>query len=105
MKSWYGTTEELWFANWDLGSPWEKPLPKAYTDFNPINFVDQWNKPIMVIQGGLDFRVGYEQGQEAFQAAKMKGLKTKFLYFLAKRIFRLVERNFVEIRNKFLFYQ
>jgi dipeptidyl aminopeptidase/acylaminoacyl peptidase len=81
MKSWYGTTEELWFANWDLGSPWEKPLPKAYTDFNPINFVDQWNKPIMVIQGGLDFRVGYEQGQEAFQAAKMKGLKAKFLYF------------------------
>ena len=81
MKSWVLTTEELWFANWDLGSPWEKPLPKAYTDFNPINFVDQWNKPIMVIQGGLDFRVGYEQGQEAFQAAKMKGLKTKFLYF------------------------
>ena len=72
----------------------------------------------MVIQGGLDFRVGYEQGQEAFQAAKMKGLKTKFLYFpnenhwvlhpqkwfsLAKRIFRLVERNFVEIRNRFYF--
>ena len=81
MKSWVLTTEELWFANWDLGSPWEKPLPKAYTDFNPINFVDKWNKPIMVIQGGLDFRVGYEQGQEAFQAAKMKGLKTKFLYF------------------------
>lgn len=81
MKSWYLTTEELWFANWDLGSPWEKPLPKAYTDFNPSNFVDQWNKPIMIIQGGIDFRVPYEQGQEAFQAAKLKGLKTKFLYF------------------------
>ena len=81
MKSWYGTTEELWFANWDLGSAYENPLPKAYTDFNPINFVDKWNKPIMVIQGGIDFRVPYEQGQEAFQAAKMKGLKTKFLYF------------------------
>ena len=38
-------------------------------------------KPMMVIQGGIDFRVGYEQGQEAFQAAKLKGLKTKFLYF------------------------
>uniref|UniRef100_UPI0026064898 S9 family peptidase n=1 Tax=uncultured Chryseobacterium sp. TaxID=259322 RepID=UPI0026064898 len=81
MKSWYLTTEELWFANWDLGSPWDKPLPKAYTDFNPSNFVDQWNKPIMIIQGGIDFRVPYEQGQEAFQAAKLKGLKTKFLYF------------------------
>ena len=81
MKSWYLTTEELWFANWDLGSPWEKPLPKAYTEYNPSNFVDQWNKPIMIVQGGIDFRVPYEQGQEAFQAAKLKGLKSKLVYF------------------------
>lgn len=81
MKSWALTTEELWFANWDLGSPFDKPLPKAYTDFNPSNYVDRWNKPIMIIQGGIDYRVPYEQGQEAFQAAKLKGLRTKFLYF------------------------
>ncbi|WP_370896120.1 S9 family peptidase [Chryseobacterium gossypii] len=81
MKSWYLTTEELWFANWDLGSPWEKPLPKAYTEFNPSNFVEKWNKPIMIVQGGIDFRVPYEQGQEAFQAAKLRGLKTKLVYF------------------------
>ena len=82
MKSWYGTTEELWFANWDLGGNyWQNPQPKAYTDYNPSNFVEKWNTPIMVIQGGMDFRVPYEQGQEAFQAAKLKGLKTKFLYF------------------------
>ena len=81
MKSWALTTEELWFANWDIGSPFEKPLPKAYTDFNPSNFVEKWNKPIMIIQGGIDYRVPYEQGQEAFQAAKLKGLKSKFLYF------------------------
>jgi dipeptidyl aminopeptidase/acylaminoacyl peptidase len=81
MKSWYLTTEELWFANWDLGSPWEKPLPKAYTDFNPSNFVDKWNKPIMIVQGGIDYRVPYEQGQEAFQAAQLRGLKSKLVYF------------------------
>ncbi|MDC8104663.1 S9 family peptidase [Chryseobacterium sp. B21-037] len=81
MKSWYLTTEELWFANWDLGSPWEKPLPKAYTEFNPSNFVEKWNKPIMIVQGGIDYRVPYEQGQEAFQAAKLRGLKTKLVYF------------------------
>ncbi|SFN04294.1 Dipeptidyl aminopeptidase/acylaminoacyl peptidase [Chryseobacterium oleae] len=81
MKSWYLTTEELWFANWDLGSPWEKPLPKAYTEFNPSNFVEKWNKPIMIFQGGIDFRVPYEQGQEAFQAAKLRGLKSKLVYF------------------------
>ncbi len=82
MKSWYLTTEELWFANWDLGgSPYDNPVPKSYTEFNPSNFVNQWNKPIMIIQGGIDFRVPYEQGQEAFQAAQLKGLKSKFLYF------------------------
>ncbi len=82
LKSWYGTTEELWFANWDIGGPyWGKNPPKSYEQFNPSNFVDQWNSPIMIIQGGLDFRVPIEQGQQAFQAAQLKGLKSKFLYF------------------------
>lgn len=81
MKSWYGTTEELFFANWDLGAPWEQPTPKAYTEFNPSNYSQNWNTPIMVIQGGIDFRVPYEQGNQAFQTARLKGLKSKFLYF------------------------
>ena len=82
MKSWYGTTEESWFAKWEMGgAPWDKPTPKSYTEFNPSNYVQNWNKPMMIIQGGIDFRVPYEQGQEAFQSAKLRGLKTKFLYF------------------------
>lgn len=81
MKSWYGTTEELFFANWDIGAPWDQPTPRAYTDFNPSNFTDKWNTPIMIIQGGLDFRVPYEQGNQAFQTARLKGLKSKFLYY------------------------
>lgn len=82
MKSWYLTTEELFFANWDLGgTPYDIPTPKSYTEFNPSNYVNKWNKPMMIIQGGIDYRVPYEQGQEAFQAAKLKGLKSKFLYF------------------------
>jgi len=82
MKSWFLTTEELWFANWDLGgSPYDIPTPKAYTKFDPSQYVNKWNTPIMIIQGGIDYRVPYEQGQEAFQAAQLKGLKSKFLYF------------------------
>ncbi len=82
MKSWYGTTEELWFANWDLGSsPWENPNAAAYTKFSPSNYIKKWNTPIMIIQGGLDFRVPYEQGQQAFQSARLRNLKAKFLYF------------------------
>lgn len=81
MKSWYGTTEELWFANWDLGGNyWTNPKPKSYEQFNPSNYIDKWNIPIMIIQGGLDFRVPIEQGLEAFQAAQLKGIKSKLLY-------------------------
>ena len=82
MKSWSLTTKELWFADWDLGGNlYSQPLPKSFTDFNPSNFISKWNKPIMIIQGGIDYRVPYEQGQGAFQAARLKGLKSKFLYF------------------------
>ena len=81
-KSWYGTTEELWFANWDMGgSPWDNPSSKSYTKFNPSSYVNNWNTPIMIIQGNMDFRVPYEQGQQAFQVARLKNIKSKFLYF------------------------
>lgn len=82
LKSWYGTTEELWFANWDIeGAYWKKPTPASYEKFNPSNFVDKWTAPIMIVQGGIDYRVPIEQGLEAFQAAQLRGIKSKLLYF------------------------
>jgi dipeptidyl aminopeptidase/acylaminoacyl peptidase len=84
LKSWYGTTEELWFANKDIGGNyWDKnnkAAKKSYEKFNPSNFVDKWDTPIMVIQGGKDFRVPIEQGLQAFQAAQLRGIKSKLLY-------------------------
>jgi dipeptidyl aminopeptidase/acylaminoacyl peptidase len=82
LKSWYGTTEELWFANWDIeGAYWVNPQPKSYELFNPSNFVAKWTAPIMIVQGGTDYRVPIEQGLEAYQAAQLRGLKSKLLYF------------------------
>ncbi|GJM61048.1 S9 family peptidase [Persicobacter diffluens] len=82
MRSWYGTTEELFFANWDLGGAyWEKDTPKAYTEFNPSSYVQNWDTPMMVIHGGKDFRVPEGQGMQAFQAAKLQGIPSRFLYF------------------------
>ena len=85
MKSMYGTTEELFFVNWDNGGAyWEtknKEAMKTYNDFNPINFVNNWDTPIMIIQGGKDYRVPDGQAFEAFQAAQLKGLKSRLLYF------------------------
>jgi dipeptidyl aminopeptidase/acylaminoacyl peptidase len=81
LKSWYGTTEELWFANWDIGGAyWDKPAHASYEKYNPSNFVDKWNTPIMIVQGGIDYRVPVEQGLEAFQAAQLRGIKSKLLY-------------------------
>jgi dipeptidyl aminopeptidase/acylaminoacyl peptidase len=84
-RSMYGTTEELFFVNHDMGGPyWDKSnttAQKAYNEFNPINFVDKWDTPIMIIQGRKDYRVPIEQGLGAFQAAQLRGIKSKLLYF------------------------
>lgn len=84
MRSMYGTTEELWFADWDWGGPyWDKKnaaAQKSYSLFNPINYVSKWNTPIMIVQGGRDYRVPVEQGLQAFQAAQLLGIKSKLLY-------------------------
>jgi len=84
LVSMYGTTEELFFDNWEHGGAyWEKNeiAQKTYSKFNPINLVEKWNTPILIIQGGIDFRVPIGQGQEAFQAAQLRGIKSRFLYF------------------------
>ena len=84
-KSMYGTTEELFFVNWDLGgAPWEKmneAAQKSHNQFNPAERVEKWDSPIMIIQGGKDYRVPIGQGLEAFQAAQLQGLNSRLLYF------------------------
>lgn len=82
LESWYGTTEELFFANWDHGGPyWLDVNKENYEKFSPHRYVQNWNTPIMVIHGGMDFRVPESEGMQAFQAAKLLGLKSKYLYF------------------------
>jgi dipeptidyl aminopeptidase/acylaminoacyl peptidase len=84
-RSMYGTTEELFFVNYDMGGAyWEKDnakAQKAFNEFNPINYVAKWDTPIMIVQGGKDYRVPIEQGLEAFQAAQLRGIKSKLVYF------------------------
>jgi len=85
LQSMYGTTEEVFFTDWDSGGPyWEKDnavAQKTYTQFNPINLVSKWDTPILIIQGGKDYRVPIGQGQEAFQAAQLCGIKSRFMLF------------------------
>lgn len=84
-RSMYGTTEELFFVNQDFGGPyWEhnnETAQKAFNEFNPITKVSDWNTPILIFQGGKDFRVPIEQGLSAYQAAQLLGIKSKLVYF------------------------
>lgn len=83
-QSMYATTEEVFFPNWDLGGAyWDKDnaaAQKAYNEFNPIQYVDRWDTPIMIIQGGKDYRVPIGQALEAYQAAQLRGIKSRLLY-------------------------
>ncbi|ATL46453.1 S9 family peptidase [Chitinophaga caeni] len=101
LRSWYGTTEELWFANYDIGAYWDKANAKIYEQFNPSQFVDKWNTPILIIQGGIDFRVGIEQGLQAFQAAQLHGIKSKLLYFPTENHWVLSPQNAIVWQREF----
>jgi dipeptidyl aminopeptidase/acylaminoacyl peptidase len=83
FRSMYGTTEEVWFPNWDYGGPyWEKDnaaAQKSYKEFSPSNFVANWDTPILIFHGEKDFRVPLEQGLQAFQAAQLQGIKSRLI--------------------------
>lgn len=93
---WY-TTEESWFTNWDNGglgkgeswggiqqggAPYSK-LPASVRQYaqSPDKKITKWDTPILCIHGMLDFRIPYEQGMAAFNAAQMMGVPSKLVVF------------------------
>lgn len=104
-RSMYGTTEELFFVNHDMGGAyWDKDntaAQKSYGEFNPINYVDKWDSPMFVIHGGKDYRVPLGQGIQAFQAAKLRGLKSRFLLFPEENHWVLTPQNGIVWQREF----
>ena len=83
-ESQYLETEEMWFANWDLGGPfWDKSNPVAQRTFSqsPHKYVDKWDTPILITHGEYDFRILASQGMMAFNAAKLRGIPAEMLIF------------------------
>jgi len=80
----YLETEEMWFENWDKGGPfWEEKnrvAQEAYAH-SPHKFVQNWDTPILIIHGELDYRVVFTQGMTAFNAAILRDIPAEFLYF------------------------
>jgi len=106
----YMETEEMWFPNWDngglkeyayetgqigaagdgitfggmqqAGSPWSnKAAAVRHYSNSPHKLVQNWHTPILCIHGGMDFRVPYDEGMAAFNAAQMMGVPSKLIVF------------------------
>ncbi|MEM6672621.1 MAG: S9 family peptidase [Planctomycetota bacterium] len=83
LESMYGSTEELFFVNWDLGGPYwrSQSIQEEYDRFSPHRYIENWKTPLLVIHGEKDFRVPITQGIEAFTAAQVQDVPSRFLYF------------------------
>ena len=78
----YGATEELFFPNWEFGGPyWIAKNRENMEKNSPINFVQNWDTPILISTGMNDFRVPYTQSLEAFTAARGQGIPAELLVF------------------------
>lgn len=80
LESMYGTTEELWFPEWEFkGTPWTNPA--MYSRWSPHKFAQNFNTPILIIHGELDYRVPIGEGMQLFTAVQRKGIDSKLLIF------------------------
>ena len=76
----YGTTEELWFDEWEFGgTPYKNP--ELYKKWSPMEFVQNFKTPTLVIHGQQDFRLDVSEGFQLFTALQRQGVKSKMLYF------------------------
>ena len=80
MRSMYYVTEEVWFAEHEFGGTYSDNKA-LYEKFNPVNYVENWKTPMLVIHGEKDFRVPYGQGLAAFSFMQRKGIPSELLIF------------------------
>ncbi len=104
FESMYLETEEMWFVNWDYGGPfWDKSNKTAQNSYanSPHKFVDKWDTPIMVVHGAKDYRILDSQGMSAFNAAIMRGIPAKLLYYPEENHWVLAPQNGVLWQREF----
>lgn len=88
-------TEELWFTEWEHGgTPYDNP--EAYERFNPRNHVSEWRVPMLVVQGGRDYRVPETQSLMTFNALQRRGIPSRLLYFPEENHWVLRPKNSVQ---------
>ncbi|CAF3644131.1 unnamed protein product [Rotaria sp. Silwood1] len=80
MRGMAYSTDELWFTEHDAGGFTPYDNPEAFEKFNPVNHVANWTQPMLIIQGGRDYRVPDTQSIGAFTALQRRGIPSRLLY-------------------------
>jgi dipeptidyl aminopeptidase/acylaminoacyl peptidase len=102
FTSMYGSTEELWFPNWEYGGPyWKKENKEQYDKFSPHQYAQNWDTPIFISTGGNDFRVPYTQSLEAFTVAQVKNIPSKLVFLPEETHFISHPQEFIVWSNEF----
>ena len=90
--SMYGTTEELWFPEWEFrGTPYQHP--ELFEKWSPFRSASHFKTPMLVIHGQLDYRVDVSEGFQLFTALQRQGVESKMLYFPDEGHFVLKPQN------------
>ncbi len=81
--SMYGSTEELWFPEWEFdGNPYENP--DLYRKWSPSTYaanLKKYNVPTLVTHGQNDFRVPVSQAFQFFTALQRQNVPSRLVYF------------------------
>jgi dipeptidyl aminopeptidase/acylaminoacyl peptidase len=104
LEAQYLETEEMWFVNWDLGGPfWDKSNKIAQNSYanSPHRFVENWNAPIAVSCGELDYRILASQGMMAFNAAQLRGIPSRMLIYPNENHWILQPQNGILFQREF----
>jgi dipeptidyl aminopeptidase/acylaminoacyl peptidase len=79
-ESAWGTTEELWFNNWEFkGTPYDNRA--SYEKWSPHQYAKNFKTPTLVIHGQRDYRLDVSEGLQLFTTLQMEGIPSKMLYF------------------------
>jgi len=79
-ESAYGTSEELWFPEWEFkGPPWKQR--EFYRKFSPHLFADKFKTPTLVVHGQNDYRLDVSEGFQLFTTLQRLKVPSKMLYF------------------------
>ncbi len=98
------TTDELFFDNWEMGGPsWETNNAVAQKSFaqSPHRFVQNWDTPLLIFEGGRDFRIPYTQGMAAFNAAQLMNVPSKFVILPSENHWVLKPQNGILWQREF----